>query len=194
MTASFQSWLTSWSSLADWSVAVGTALLAAGTAWLAHRTREGTQEFGRERVEARNRERATAMLEFVGHAANASALYHLAFRSLKSVLSTNASPGVVEAAQSALDRAEARRQDAYATYFRIQVEYGARSTAAAAAQRFLRAVDRQRAVGLHVLAWAANPQRITHPSGWPRIDNIRRPTLTEREDCIAEATAQLADK
>jgi hypothetical protein len=188
---SLQAWLTNWAPLAEWAVAVGTGVLAAATWWLARRTRQGTAEIRQESKRAVTERKAAVLLDFVGHGANASALYHIAFRPLRNVLSSNADPVAVEGAQFALDRAEARPQDAYAAFFRVRAEYGDEAPAVDAAEAFLNAINRQRAVGDQVLAWAGNPGRNSHPSGWPDARRIRTSTAAERDQCLAVAVQRL---
>jgi hypothetical protein len=138
-----------------------------------------------------NGQSAEALLTFVGHSANASALYHLAFRPLRDVLMSNADPSAVAAAELALERAEERRQLAYAALFRVEGELGPDAHGLDAARVFLLAIDRQRARGWQVLAWAANPGRDVTQPGWPDVRRIRDSTETHRERSLEAARAFL---
>jgi hypothetical protein len=184
-------WLEDWAPAAEWGVALGTVLLGAATALLARRAREQMHHLREQSLNAAAERQARALLDFVGYCANASALYHAAFRPLRNVLESNADPAAVAAAEHALDRSEEPRQAAYAQLFQVEANLGSDATPLEAARAFMTAVDHQRAVGRRVIAWAANPRRVTQPSGWPDVRRIRDSTANYRTACIEHARALL---
>jgi hypothetical protein len=191
MIANVQGWLEDWAPAAEWGVALSTVLLALVTVSLARRAREQMGHLREQASQAASERQARAMLDFVGHCANASALYQAAFRPLRQVLASNADPTAVADAERALDRAEERRQAAYAQLFHVEAEFGSDAPAFEAARAFMTAVDRQRATGRQVIAWSGNPERVSHPSGWPNVRRIREPTGDYRRACIEYARALL---